>query len=329
VTCHNCRIDCQRFGKHRNGLQRFRCNHCGKSYTEPHEHETSAQRRLITDTGLLAIKLICEGNSIRSASRITGLHHRTIQQMLIAAGERCEAMLSATIRGIPAEDVQCDEIWGFVQKKQRNKRGGESDFAYIGNAWTFVAIERHTKLVLAYHLGKRTVGGATRFMRKLSTATDPKRKFQLTTDGLSAYSTAIGNVLGHQGERVDYAQLVKIYALDVPEDARRYSPPRLAEAIPTPIYGDPDEKKICTSHVERQNLTMRMCMRRLTRLTNAFSKKWENLDSALSLHFAYYNFCRGHQTLKGATPAMASGIADRPWTLEEILNKREALEQAA
>jgi hypothetical protein len=129
----------------------------------------------------------------------------------------------------------------------------------------------------------------------------------------------VGNVLGHQGERVDYAQLVKIYTQEVPEEVRRYSPPRLAEAIPTPIYGYPDEKKICTSHVERQNLTMRMCMRRLTRLTNAFSKKWSNLRAALSLHFAYYNFCRKHISLKGATPAMAAGIADHVWTMGELL----------
>lgn len=128
---------------------------------------------------------------------------------------------------------------------------------------------------------------------------------------------------------MDYAQLVKIFTLEVPEDARRYSPPHLAEAIPTPIYGDPDEKRICTSHVERQNLTMRMCMRRLTRLTNGFSKKWENLQAALALHFAYYNFCRGHQTLKGATPAMAAEITDRPWTLAELLNRQEQLERAA
>ncbi len=250
-------------------------------------------------------------------------------QMLIAAGEHCKALLSATIRNIPVSDVQCDEIWGFVQKKERSKHGGESDFAHVGNAWTFVAIDRQTKLVLAYALGKRTVTAATRFINRLATATDPTQKFQLTTDGLRAYPLAIGNVLGHQGERVDYAQLIKIYAMDVAEDVRRYSPPRLAETIPTPIYGEPDEKRICTSHVERQNLTMRMCMRRLTRLTNGFSKKWESLDAALALHFAYYNFCRGHQTLKGATPAMAAGIAVRPWTLAELLNTQERLEQAA
>ena len=329
MTCHSCRIDCQRFGKHRNGLQRFRCNSCGKTYTEPHEHETSAQGKLSTDTGLLAIRLICEGSSIRSAARITGLHHRTIIQLLIAAGERCADILSATICNVPATDVQCDEIWTYVFKKQSHRRGNEENFTEIGDAWVFVGIERNTKLVLAFELGNRSVNSATRFMRKLARATDPAQKFQLTTDGLTAYSSAVGDVLGHQGERVDYAQLIKIYTLDVPEDARRYSPPRLAEAIPTPIYGDPDDKKICTSHVERQNLTMRMCMRRLTRLTNGFSKKWENLGAALALHFAYYNFCRGHQTLKGATPAMASGIAARPWTLAELLNTQGRLELAA
>jgi IS1 family transposase len=182
----------------------------------------------------------------------------------------------------------------------------------------FVSIERNTKLVLAFELGSRSVKSATRFMHKIARATDPAQKFQLTTDGLNAYSTAIGNVLGHQGERVHYAHLVKIYKLDIAEDQRRYSPPRLAEAIPTPIYGNPDEALICTSHVKRQNLTMRMCMRRLTRLTNAFSKKWDNLRAATALHFAYYNFCKVHGTIR-STPAMAAGIVDHAWDLAELL----------
>ena len=316
MTCHNCRIDCQSHGKHRNGLRRFRCNACGKTYTEPHEKHTSAELYLNDPTGLLALRMICEGSSVRSASRITGLHHRTILQIVIAAGKRCEALLATKIRNVPVDDVQCDEIWGFVQKKQAHRRGNETDFAYIGDAWVFVAIERHTKLVLAFDLGKRTVSAASRFMGKVAKATDATQRFQLTTDGLAAYNYAVGNELG---ERVDYAQLIKIYDFQSPEETRRYSPAHLAEAIPTPVYGDPDEKRICTSHVERQNLTMRMCMRRLTRLTNGFSKKWENLKAALALHFAYYNFCRGHQTLKGATPAMAAGIAARAFTLGEFL----------
>jgi hypothetical protein len=173
--------------------------------------------------------------------------------------------------------------------------------------------------VLAHELDNRGVKTATRFMHKIARATDPTQKFQLTSDGQAVYPLAVGNVLGHQGERVDYAQLIKIYTMDVPEEARRYSPPRLAEAILTPVYGNPDDQKICTSHVERQNLTMRMCMRRLTRLTNAFSKKWDNLNAALALHFAYYNFCSRHISLKGARPAMAAGLTDRVWELAELL----------
>jgi len=235
------------------------------------------------------------------------------------AGERCGNLLATKVKGVPATDVQCDEIWEFCGKKRNHVQGGEENFSEVGDAWCFVAIERNTKLVLAHTLGKRTVSAATRFMMKLERATDPAQKFQLTTDGLNAYPLAIGNVLGHEGTCVDCAQLIKIYAMNVPEDVRRYSPPPLAEAIPTPIYGYPDEKRICTSHVERQNLTMRMCIRRLTRLTNAFSKKWGNLKAALALHFAYYNFCGKHMSLKGATPAMAAGLTDHVWRISDLL----------
>jgi hypothetical protein len=169
--------------------------------------------------------------------------------------------------------------------------------------------------VLTFELGRRTVTSATRFTEKLATATNAEQRIQLTTDGLSAYPYPIGNILG---DRVDYAQLIKIYAQDTPEAQRRYSPAHLAEAIPTPVYGDPDEKRICTSHVERQNLTMRMCIRRLTRLTNAFSKKWEHLRAALALHFAYYNFCKMHGSIK-RTPAMAAGITEKAWALRDLL----------
>jgi transposase-like protein/IS1 family transposase len=319
MTCHNCRIDAPKHGKHRNGLQRFRCWQCGKTFTEPHEEGFLVEMYLSDPSGILALRMLTEGTSVRTAERITGLHRNTILQLVNIAGERCGNLLATKVKGVPATDVQCDEIWGFVRKKKSHMHGGEKDFAFIGDAWCFVAIDRNTKLVLAHTLGKRTVTAATRFMMKLARATDPAQRFQLTTDGLNAYPLAVGNVLGHQGERVDYAQLIKIFAMDVPEDARRYSPPHLAEAIPTPIYGYPDDKRICTSHVERQNLTMRMCMRRLTRLTNAFSKKWENLKAALALHFAYYNFCRKHITLRNATPAMAAGLTDHVWTIGELL----------
>jgi IS1 family transposase len=176
-----------------------------------------------------------------------------------------------------------------------------------------VAIERNTKLVLAHRLGRRTDEDTEKFAKDVRRATAPQRS-QITTDGFKPYIKALTTVLA---DRVDFAQLVKIYAVSH-EGERRYSPPDVVEAVPYVRLGDPDKDKICTSHVERQNLTIRMHMRRMTRLTNGFSKKWENLEAAYALHFAYYNFCRVHSTLK-TTPAMASGITDHVWEIQELL----------
>jgi IS1 family transposase len=174
-------------------------------------------------------------------------------------------------------------------------------------------MERINKLALAWHLGRRTDADTKKFTEKLKTATTGR--FQVTTDGFQPYRKAIPQSLGG---RVDFAQSVKVYATSK-EGERRYSPPDVTAAIPTVINGDPDPDRICTSHVERQNLTIRMSMRRMTRLTNAFSKKWESLRAAYALHFAHYNFCRVHQSLKKQTPAMAAGLTDHAWTLAELL----------
>ncbi len=315
MTCHNCRIDARKNGKRPDGLQRFRCPQCSKTFSEPKDFGVIGHKQIDNEKALLALRLIVEGNSLRAAARISGLDRGTVLNLLVRAGERCEALLATKIRSVPVDDVQTDELWGFVAKKRTNRHGGEKNFAEIGDAWIFVGMERGTKLVLAYELGKRTISSATRFMHKLADATDPSKRFQLTTDGLNAYNYAVGTVLG---DRVDYSQLVKVYTQETPENQRRYSPAKFAEAHKTPVYGNPDEARISTSHIERQNLTMRMCMRRLTRLTNAFSKKWENLKAALALHFAYYNFCRKHQTIK-TTPAVAAGITDRVWTMANLL----------
>ena len=217
------------------------------------------------------------------------------------------------IYNVPVQDVQCDEIWGFAQKKEGHKWPWESGATNIGDAHCFVAIERTNKLVLAWHLGRRTDADTQRFTEKLRVATSGW--FQITTDGFQPYRKAVPKSLG---VRTDFAQLVKVYATSK-EGERRYSPPDVTAAVPQVIHGDPDPDRICTSHVERQNLTIRMSMRRMTRLTNAFSKKWENLKAAYALHFAYYNFCRFHQSLKKQTPAMASGLTDHKWTLAELL----------
>jgi IS1 family transposase len=257
------------------------------------------------------VRLLVEGMSIRSIERITGIHRDTILRVLQTVGEGCERMLEDKIHKVPVRDVQCDEMWGFVGCKEKS-RSKDHPISF-GDAYCFVAIERKTKLVLAWHLGRRMMRDTVAFTEKIDAATIGR--FQITTDGFAAYPDAIHYSLG---TRVDFAQLIKIYGSPT-DGEHRYSPPEVIESIPVPRIGTPVPQRICTSHVERQNLTMRMCLRRLTRLTNAFSKKWENLKAALALYFAYYNFCRVHQTIR-VTPAMQSGITNRIWSLEDLIH---------
>lgn len=313
MTCHNCQTQAVKIGKDRKGNQRYRCQKCRKSYVDAPEKPLGGMY-LPLDKAEMVLRLLVEGNSIRSTERITGVNRNTILDLLVLVGEKCERLLNDKIRGLSVSDVQADEMWGYVGMKERTKKRQLRTETDLGDAYTFVAIERNTKLVLAWHLGRRTSGDTERFTEKLYEATSGS--FQLTTDGFAAYVPAVSYSLG---TRVDFAQLIKIY--DQPEQGggeRRYSPPRVVETIRKTIIGRPNEDRICTSHVERQNLTMRMMMRRLTRLTNAFSKKWENLKAALALHFAYYNFCRIHKTIR-CTPAMEAGIAKSVWELKDLL----------
>lgn len=312
MTCHNCRIEAAKAGKRPDGQQRFRCVTCGKTFSE--RKQFTFHKQVDEATAIIALRLIVEGNSIRSTSRLTGLHRDTIMKLIVSAGEKCEALLSTLVRNVPVRDVQADEIWCFVGKKEGHKNPFEGDDMYVGDAWTFIGIERHTKLVLAFELGKRTETSTNRFMQKLARATHPDQPFQLTTDGLATYPSAVYRALG---DRVDYAQHIKVYG-QTPEGERRYSPAKVIGAEKKDIYGDPDAQRICTSHIERQNGSLRQWCKRLTRLSYAFSKKWGNLKAALALHFAFYNFCRVHRTIM-QTPAMASGLASRVWTLSELL----------
>ena len=221
------------------------------------------------------------------------------------------------MRDLTCQRIQCDEIWTFVGSKQKNvpdeKRGEYGDW------WTWVAIDADTKLVPSYRVGPRDLQEAHLFMDDL--AKRLRNRVQLTTDGFKPYLTAVERGFGGQ---VDYAQLVKLYGSDGMQG--RFSPPRLIGTHSERINGDPEPKRISTSYVERQNLTMRMSMRRFTRLTNAFSKKVENLAAAVSLHFAFYNLCRVHKSLDGQTPAMAAGVTDHVWTLAELIGLLEAAE---
>jgi transposase-like protein/IS1 family transposase len=312
MTCESCEVKCQRFGTHRNGLRRFRCPQCHKTYTEAHkpalEGSYLPQGRIVQ-----VLQLLVEGNSLRSTQRITGLDLNTIMKVLVKAGEKCEALMGRLIVNVPVKDVQIDEIWGFVGKKEAHKWEWEANDEAIGDQYCFVAMERHTKLVLNIAMGRRNQATTDAFIEGLRAATAPQR-FQITADGFQPYISAIQTTLS---DRCDFAQLIKVYASD-PEGEHRYSPPDCTHAERVPIMGNPIPQRICTSHVERQNLTIRMSMRRLTRLTNAFSKKWENLWAAYCVHFAYYNFCRIHKTLR-VTPAMESKITDYVWEITDLL----------
>lgn len=260
---------------------------------------------------ILAVKLLLEGNSIRSTSHIVDIDQNTIMKALELAGERYEKILGKLIVNVPVKDVECDEIWGYVGKKEKHLR--PEDDPNFGDAYCFVAIERNSKLVLNFALGKRNRATTDIFVEGLRHAT-AACKFQVTTDGFAPYTRAIPDTLA---DRVTFAQLIKVYRANS-EGEGRYSPAEVASVEVVPVIGNPDPKRICTSIVERQNLTIRMQMRRLTRLTNAFSKKWDNLWSAYCLHFAYYNFCRIHRSIR-VTPAMEAGITDHVWDLAELL----------
>ena len=313
MNCPECGNASKRFGKHRNGLQRFRCLSCRKTFTEEHKAPFQVADYLKDPRGLRAIRMLTEGCSIRSVERLTDIRKGTLIQLLLIAGQRCEKLMDS-LHDIPVTDVQADECWNFIYCKEKNKGPEQADNGEIGDCYNWVAMDRPTKLVLAFVCGRRTGENAMELMRKVRRATSPAVRFQLTTDGLQSYIAAVDEMLM---DRCDYAQLVKTYA-QPEENERRYSPAECTGAVKVVISGNPDEAKICTSHIERLNLTMRMQMRRLTRLTNAFSRKLENHRASVALHFAWYNFCQIHGSLK-ITPAMEAGITDHVWSVEELL----------
>jgi IS1 family transposase len=262
--------------------------------------------------------MMVEGMSIRAICRLTGVSKNTVAKLLVDAGEACRAYQFETLRNLPCRRIQCDEIWSFVGAKDKNvpadKRGGA-----IGSVWTWTALDADTKLICSWLVGSRDAGTAWEFMSDL--AERLRYRVQLTTDGHSAYLSAVEDAFGGQ---IDYAMLVKQYGTG-PAEEGRYSPPVCTGSIVKPISGNPDKRHISTSYVERQNLSMRMGIRRFTRLTNAFSKKLENHMHAISIYFMHYNFARVHQTLR-VTPAMEAKVSDHVWTLEEIVGLVEARE---
>jgi IS1 family transposase len=260
----------------------------------------------------MILSLLLEGSSVSTIERVTGVHHGTILKLLVLAGEKCERIMAEKIRNIQVRDVEADEVWSFIGKKEKRVR--PEDDQNLGDCYTFVAIERHSKLVLNIAMGKRDQRTTDSFVEGIRQATAHSR-FQITTDGFAPYRSAITTTLH---DRCDFAQLIKVYRA-APEGERRYSPAEVSAVEVVYVMGRPDPERICTSIVERSNLSLRMGMRRFTRLTNAFSKKWENHWAAVALWYCWYNFGRVHKSLR-MTPAMAAGIADHIWSVRELLS---------
>jgi IS1 family transposase len=259
------------------------------------------------------LSLLAEGNSIRSIERVTGVHRDTICRLLVQAGETAKDLMDSQMINLRCRYVQVDEVWGYVGKKQKQCTDEEKNVGELGDQYVFVAMDSETKLVPAFSIGKRTGDMAYSFMRELKMRI--ANRFQLSTDAFSPYFNCVDEVFH---DNIDYGQVFKQYGEDG-KGEKRYSPAQIIRVEITPMIGSPKVSRISTSHIERQNLTMRMQMRRFTRLTNTFSKKLHNLECAVALHFYFYNFMRIHQTLR-VTPAMQARVTKRLWDWEDLLN---------
>jgi IS1 family transposase len=269
--------------------------------------------KLSTEKQSQVVAALVEGNSIRATVRMTGVSKNTIAKLLVELGAACADYLDKALVNLNCKRIQCDEIWSFCYSKEKNvPEEHRGEFGY-GDVWTWTAMDAESKLIVSWLVGGRDAGTAYAFIQDL--AKRLANRVQLTTDGHRAYLSAIEESFGTE---IDYAMLVKLYGSDAANDTK-YSPAECIGCREVIVSGSPDPKHISTSFIERQNLTMRMSMRRFTRLTNAFSKKLENHIASLAIHYMHYNFCRVHQTLR-VTPAMEAGISDHVWTVSEMVS---------
>jgi len=321
MNCPHCEHLSKKDGKDRHGDQRFKCTACGKRFSIQKEKLLGAMI-LPEEKALMCLNLLVEGNSVRATERITGVHRDTVLSLLETVGKKCLWIQENLVRNVQVKFVQADEIWNFVAMKDKTKHQKNITSDKVGTAYTFTCIDSDTKLIVGWHLGRRTEEDAMVFLTKIYNAIDGGTNiFQITTDAWPGYNHTVNEVLG---AKAHIAQLVKVYKnAQSKKDEQRYSPAECVGCQKRVINGQPNELRISTSHVERQNLTMRMSMRRFTRLTNGFSKKWENLNYMLAIYFAYYNFCRSHKTLNDATPAMAANLTKSIWTLRDLLKVDE------
>lgn len=270
----------------------------------------------------LILNMLCEGSSMRSISRIADVSINTVSKLLADAGDAALVMHHENVQNVTASRIQCDEIWSFCYAKQKNVKKAKAAPSEAGDVWTWTAIDADTKLIVTYLIGGRDAEYANEFIDDLKSRL--ANRVQLTTDGHKVYLEAVEGAFGGD---VDYAQLVKIYGEGPQGPERRYSPMQCVGARKRQVSGRPDLKHVSTSHVERQNLTMRMSMRRFTRLTNAFSKKYDNHVHALAIYFYHYNFCRIHKSLR-VTPAMEAGLTDRVWSFDDLIAKIDEMNPA-
>jgi len=259
------------------------------------------------------ISALAEGNSIRSIERMTEIHRDTIMRLGVRVGETCQQILDQKMRGLNCSHIEVDELWGFIGKKKFH--ANRTDRAQgLGDVWTFLSIDPDTKLIPSFLVGQRDRYHAVTFMEDLASRLN--NRIQLSSDAMAAYPDAVEMAFGAE---IDYAQIVKEYSSPTLEDQRKYSPAQLSAVYKTAIVGDPNPERVCTSYIERANLTMRTHCKRLARLTLAFSKKLHNFKAAIALNIAYYNLVKTHGTLR-CTPAMAAGIEPSAWTVADLVN---------
>jgi transposase-like protein/IS1 family transposase len=315
VTCHNCKCECKRFGYFGpQRIQRYRCKQCGKCFSDLPVRPLDTLRTPL-DKAVQIVAMLAEGVGIRATARLAGVHRDTVLAILEVIGEKCARLLDEKVRDVQVESVQADELFAFVYCKQYNNLSGDPE---RGEQYTFLAIDRRSKLILSYHVGKRDADHTDIFVADLRKRI--KGRAQVTTDGMQSYLGAITDTFGGD---VDFAQQIKTY-LNYPttvQDHRRYSSFGVKSVRTLVHIGEPERNKISTSHVERTNLSVRLFTRRFTRLTLGYSKTLANLKHAVALFVAHFNFCRVHSAHK-QTPAHAAGLTDHAWTVEELFKNR-------
>jgi transposase-like protein/IS1 family transposase len=328
VTCHNCKTECKRFGFTKQGWQRHRCNQCSKTFSEIPERPLD-DLRIDPAKAVQVVHLLCEGVGIRAASRLTGVHQQTVLNILEVAGQKCAKLLDVKLRNLIVEQVQCDELFAFVGCKQQNTA---IDDLERGDQYTYLSVDRKSKLIVSHFIGKRTGDNCHLFMQDLKQRI--ACRFQLSTDGFTGYVGHRGAVFQTFKDGIDYGTEMKYFGREI-EGPRRYSPVVCVWTKRTSMIGDPDVDFINTSHAERTNLSVRLFSRRHTRLTLGYSKKLRYHKYAVALFIAHFNFCRTHSALKlkatdliraqEQTPAMAANLTSHIWSIEELLQQHPAV----